>query len=75
MEGERERNINVWLPLICPLLGTWPAIQAMFSPGSLVGQTAFWSETDRFLSARPLRPASPGQECLVGLNAPVWAGQ
>ena len=30
--GERrekeERNINVWLPLVCPLLGTWTAIQA-----------------------------------------------
>ena len=25
---ERERNINVWLPLACPLLGTWPAAQA-----------------------------------------------
>ena len=27
-EKERERNINVWLPLMCPLLGTWPATQA-----------------------------------------------
>ena len=27
-EKERERNISVWLPLICPLLGTWPASQA-----------------------------------------------
>ena len=26
--GERERNINVWLPLASPLLGTWPATQA-----------------------------------------------
>ena len=24
-EKERERNITVWLPLECPLLGTWPA--------------------------------------------------
>ena len=24
-EKERERNINVWLPLTRPLLGTWPA--------------------------------------------------
>ena len=23
-EGERERNINVWLPLMWPPLGTWP---------------------------------------------------
>ena len=26
-EKERERNINVWLPLMHPLLGTWPATQ------------------------------------------------
>ena len=26
---ERERrNINIWLPLTCPLLGTWPTTQA-----------------------------------------------
>ena len=27
-EEERERNINVWLPLTHPLLGTWPTTQA-----------------------------------------------
>ena len=27
-EKERETNINVWLPLVRPLLGTWPATQA-----------------------------------------------
>ena len=27
-EKERERNINVWLPLTYPLLETWPATQA-----------------------------------------------
>ena len=27
-EKERERNINVWVPLACPLLGTWPATLA-----------------------------------------------
>ena len=27
-EKERERNINVWFPLMHPLLGTWPATQA-----------------------------------------------
>ena len=26
-EGERERNINVWLPLELPLLGSRPATQ------------------------------------------------
>ena len=27
-EKERERNINVWLPLAYPPLGTWPTTQA-----------------------------------------------
>ena len=27
-EKERERNINVCLPLACPTLGTWPTTQA-----------------------------------------------
>ena len=27
-ENEGEKNMNVWLPLLCPLLGTWPATQA-----------------------------------------------
>ena len=27
-EGEREGNVNVWLPLEHPLLGTWPTTQA-----------------------------------------------
>ena len=26
-ETERERNINVWLPFVHPLLGTWPPTQ------------------------------------------------
>ena len=26
-EKEKDRNINVWLPLTCPLLGTWPTTQ------------------------------------------------
>ena len=33
-EGERERNIDVWLPLVCLQLGTWPATQACALPGN-----------------------------------------
>ena len=33
-EKERERNINVWLPLMHPLLGTWPATQAYVLTGN-----------------------------------------
>ena len=36
-EGERERNINVWLPLTCPLLGTWPATQECALTGNQTG--------------------------------------
>ena len=31
---EREWDINVWLPLKCPLLGTWPATQACALTGN-----------------------------------------
>ena len=33
-EGERERNINVWLPLMRPLLGIPPVTQACALTGS-----------------------------------------
>ena len=33
-EKERERNINVWLPLACPTGGTWPATQACALTGN-----------------------------------------
>ena len=36
-EKERERNINVWLPLMCPLLGTWPATQTCALTGNPTG--------------------------------------
>ena len=37
MEKERERNINVRLPLIHPLLGTWLATQACALTGNRTG--------------------------------------
>ena len=33
-EKERERNINVWLPLTWPPLGTWPTTQACALTGN-----------------------------------------
>ena len=33
-EGEWERNINMWLPLVHPLLGTWPTTQACALTGN-----------------------------------------
>ena len=36
-EKGRERNINVWLPLVRPVLGTWPATQANTQTGNRNG--------------------------------------
>ena len=36
-EKKRERNSNVWLPLMCPLLGTWPTTQARALTGNRTG--------------------------------------
>ena len=36
-EKERERNINVWLPLVRPQQGTWPAAQASALTGNQTG--------------------------------------
>ena len=36
-EKEREKNINVWLPLAHPLLGTWPATQTCALSGNRTG--------------------------------------
>ena len=33
-EKDRERSISVWLPLTCPLLGTWPITQACVLGGN-----------------------------------------
>ena len=33
-EKEREKNINVWLPLTHPLLGAWPRTQACALTGN-----------------------------------------
>ena len=39
-EGETEgENINVWLPLMCPLLGTWPETQACALTGDQTGDS------------------------------------
>ena len=36
-EKERERNVNVWLPLTWPPLGTWPATQECALTGNQTG--------------------------------------
>ena len=48
-EKERERNINLWLPLMHPLLGTWPATQAsnQWLFGSQVQRSIHWATPAR----------------------------
>ena len=54
-EKERKRNINVWLPLARPLLGTWPATQACVLTGN-------WTSNPLVcrLVLNPLSHTSPG---------------
>ena len=54
-EKERERSINVWWPLTCPLLGSWPATQACALIGNQIGDP---------LAFRPaLNPLSLTSQC------------
>ena len=54
-EKERERNINVCLPLESPLLGTWPPTQACFLTGNRTSDPLLLS-----LVLNPLRHTSQG---------------
>ena len=54
-EKERERNINVWLPLERPLLGTWPATQAYALTRNWTGHPLFCRPV-----LNPLSYTSPG---------------
>ena len=54
-KGGRERNINVWLPLACPLLGTWPATQARALTGNPTSDPLV-----RRLALHPLSHTSQG---------------
>ena len=43
--GEKEeRNINVWLHLARPPLGTWPAIQACALTGNITSNLLVWGQ-------------------------------
>ena len=54
-EGEREGNINVWLPLMRPLLGTWSATQACALTGNRICDSLLSS-----LAFNPLSHTSQG---------------
>ena len=59
-EKERERNINVWLPLTCPQLGTWHAIQACALTGNWTVNPLVQGQ-----ALSPLRHTSQGQKIFV----------
>ena len=75
---KRERNINVWLPLEHPLLGTWSATQACALTGNrtgdaLVCRLAFnpLSHTSQgwlFLTQEDLMTSDPGSQSLPPLD-------
>ena len=55
-EKKRERNINVWLPLTRPLLGTWSATQACALTGNQTGDPFFGLQAH----AQSTEPRQPG---------------
>ena len=56
-EKEREKNINVWLPLAHPLLGTGPTTQACALTSNQTGDP-FGSPA----STQSAEPCQPGQK-------------
>ena len=56
MEKERERNINMWLPLTGPPLGSWPETQAFALTGNQTGNPLV-----RRLVLKPLSHISQGE--------------
>ena len=54
-EKEREKNIYVWLPLMHPLLGTWPATRACALTGNWTG--------DPLVPKLALNPQSHTSQC------------
>ena len=61
-EKERERNINVWLPLICPLLGTWPTTLACALTGNRT-EDPFGSQA----GTQSTEPHQPGPKAIYFL--------
>ena len=59
-EKERERNMDVWLPLARPLLGTWPTSQACALTGNRTGEPL-----DRGPALNPLSHTSQGRFVLI----------
>ena len=83
-EKERERNISVWLPLVCPLLGTWPAVQACVLTRNRTGDPLVCSPVlnplshtsqgeENFLQFRSLCSRHSGEPAVGCQSLAVWA--
>ena len=59
-EGGRDGNINVWLPLMRPLLGTWPATQACALTGNRTGDPLICRS-----AINPLSYSNQGQHVIL----------
>ena len=66
-EKQRDRNINVWLPLACPILGTWLATQAGTLTGNRTRDTSF-----HWLALNPLSHTSQGYWILSMIILIFW---
>ena len=58
-EKKRERNINVWLPLLQPLMGTWPATYACALTGNQTSNSGLQPR------AQSTKAHQPGQKMLI----------
>ena len=63
MEKERERNINMWLPLECLLLGTWPTTQACALTGNQTCDPLLCSSV-----LNPLSHTGQGRAFFINMN-------
>ena len=72
-EKGRERNINVWLPLAPPLLGTWPTTQASALTGNRSSNLLICRPALSPLSrtSQELHPAFPGPSSAFCTHVPV----
>ena len=59
-ETETERNISVCLPLVHPLLGTWPATQAHALTGNRISDTLVLRP-----ALNPVSRTSQGEACAL----------
>ena len=66
-EKKRVRNIDVWLPLVCPFLGAWPATQHC----SLTGNGTRDPLVCR-LALNPLSLTSQGNPSFLTISASLW---